>query len=208
MLAHPKVKCQQHLLKEKIIVCVMLSSYISLVHDFTFWLWWRPIDDRSAFVYFAGWAPTRRLKDVIWGLNSLFSVSQEFSYCPFSLAVVFFLQTIIPCLLSLYLFTSRHFSKIDNKRIIRNIWCWDLTLIASCHFYCVKILAYTSGRLREGFQFVTWSHSWTHTCLKFSHLTVCYCDAQWRFYGANWTLAPAPITRFSPQEISELIGLN
>ena len=24
-----------------------------------------------------GWAPTRRLKDVVWGLNSLFSVSNE-----------------------------------------------------------------------------------------------------------------------------------
>lgn len=27
------------------------------------------------FIVFTGWAPTRKLKDVIWGLNSLFSVS-------------------------------------------------------------------------------------------------------------------------------------
>ena len=29
------------------------------------------------FVIFSGWAPTRKLKDVIWGLNSLFSVSKK-----------------------------------------------------------------------------------------------------------------------------------
>lgn len=29
-----------------------------------------------------GWAPTRRLKDIVWGLNSLFTVSRIYNLSP------------------------------------------------------------------------------------------------------------------------------